>query len=234
MRPAKNKLLLVEDDANLRFVVKDNLEMQGYAVLDAENGEEGLQFFKEHSPDLCILDVMLPKMDGFTLAGKIRAENPQVPIIFLTARNMKDDRLAGFKVGGDDYITKPFSIEELIFRVQVFLRRSGLAPATSATQFKLAGIQFSMSEFLLKVNGQKHSLTQKEAELMELFMKNTNQVLKREDILNKIWGTDDYFKGRSLDVFISRLRKMIADEPLVDIQTIHGTGFKFCLKESRT
>ena len=221
-------ILLAEDDENLRFVIQDNLELRGYHVVAAEDGEEALLSFKKYPVDLCILDVMMPKLDGFGLSQKIRGLNQNVPIIFLTAKGLKEDRLQGFKMGGDDYLTKPFSIEELIFRVEVFLKRPMVQKNTiSESIFKTEKLEFLPGQLKIVTRTETISLTYKEAELLELFFKNQGQVLKREDILMKIWGTDDYYKGRSLDVFISKVRKFLLEDPAFEIQTVHGIGFKF-------
>jgi DNA-binding response OmpR family regulator len=224
------KILLAEDDENLRFVIQDNLELRGYSVFSAADGIKAFGEFETNSPDICILDVMMPKMDGFQLAQKIRLKDNNVPIIFLTAKGLKEDRLHGFRLGGDDYLTKPFSIEELVFRVEVFLKRtfsSGGIP--KELNFKTSILEFLPSQLKLIVNKEAISLTYKEAELLEMFFTNQGQVLKREDILIKIWGTDDYYKGRSLDVFISKIRKFLQADPSIEIQTVHGIGFKFVM-----
>jgi len=221
-------ILLAEDDENLRFVIQDNLELRGFNVLAAENGEEAFALFNEYSCDLCIFDVMMPKMDGFVLSLKIRENNKNVPIIFLTAKGLKEDRLQGFKVGGDDYLTKPFSIEELLFRIEVFLKRPVIQNnPEKESVFKTDKLEFLLGQLKIVTPTETIALTYKEAELLELFFKNQGQILKREDILMKIWGTDDYYKGRSLDVFISKIRKFLLNDPAIEIQTVHGIGFKF-------
>jgi DNA-binding response OmpR family regulator len=221
-------ILLAEDDENLRFVIQDNLELRGYQVVAAEDGEEALELFKEKAADLCIFDVMMPKLDGFGLAQKLREINKNVPIIFLTAKGLKEDRLQGFKSGGDDYLTKPFSIEELIFRIEVFLKRPMIQKNPSSENvFKTDKLEFLPGQLKIVTEVETIALTYKEAELLELFFKNQGQILKREEILMKIWGTDDYYKGRSLDVFISKVRKFLLADPNFEIQTVHGIGFKF-------
>jgi len=223
-----SSILLAEDDENLRFVIQDNLELRGYFVVAAENGQEALELFTDEPPDLCIFDVMMPKLDGFGLAQKIRETNKNVPIIFLTAKGLKEDRLHGFKMGGDDYLTKPFSIEELIFRVEVFLKRPVVQKSpTSQSIFKSDKLEFLPGQLKIITKTETISLTYKEAELLELVFLNQSQILKREEILIKIWGTDDYYKGRSLDVFISKVRKFLLPDPNFEIQTVHGIGFKF-------
>jgi DNA-binding response OmpR family regulator len=225
---SKSTILLAEDDENLRFVVQDNLELRGFRVIAVENGEDAFSAFQEGEVDLCIFDVMMPKLDGFALAGKVREWKSNVPIIFLTAKGLKEDRLQGFRMGGDDYLTKPFSIEELLFRVEVFLKRPRVSENPSAENiFKTRILEFIPSQLKIVCAGETTSLTYKEAELLEMFFLNQGQILKREDILMKIWGTDDYYKGRSLDVFISKVRKFLQSDSSLEIQTVHGVGFKF-------
>jgi DNA-binding response OmpR family regulator len=220
------RILLAEDDINLGFVVKDNLEHHGFAVDLCTDGEEALGHFKKHHYDVCILDIMMPKMDGFALATNIRETNTQVPILFLTAKTLKEDRLQGFNLGGDDYITKPFSIEELILRIQVFLKRSKKAHHQHEEIILIGKYKFDHSQLILKSSEKEKMLTQKEADILLILCRAKDQVVRRNDILMKVWGDDDYFNGRSLDVFISKLRKYIADEPKANITNHHGVGFK--------
>jgi DNA-binding response OmpR family regulator len=224
---AKAGILLAEDDENLRFVVQDNLEIRGYQVFSAEDGEKALEIFRSETIDLCVFDVMMPRLDGFGLARRVREINSSVPILFLTARGLKEDRLQGFRLGGDDYLTKPFSIEELLFRIEVFLKRPKVQAGNTENPYKTARLEFLPAQLRIVAGDQTISLTYKEAELLEMFFQNAGQVLKREDILMKIWGTDDYYKGRSLDVFISKIRKFLQADPGLEIQTVHGVGFKF-------
>lgn len=223
------KILLVEDDANLGFVVKDNLEIHDFQVTLCEDGEAGWLRFTEEVFDLCVLDVMLPKKDGFELARAIRQRNEVIPILFLTAKSLKEDRIAGFKTGADDYLTKPFSIEELVLRIEVFLRRSRYTPAKVIT-YPLGDFVLDYQNLLLTGRSTSFTLTQREADLLKLFCLHQDQILRREEILTKIWGNDDYFMGRSLDVFISRLRKYLKDDSRLQIQTIHSVGFKLVIK----
>ena len=221
--------MLVEDDTNLGFVIKDNLEVAGFKVAWCQDGESGLSLFVNGQFDLCILDVMLPKTDGFTVAREIRKNDGQTPIIFLTAKAMKEDRINGFRLGGDDYITKPFSIEELILRIGVFLKRTGTKPvATLFTQ--LGEYIFDYQNLRLSYKDWEKKLTQKEADILRTFCENVGQVVRREDILKDIWGDDDYFLGRSLDVFISKLRKYLQEDKNLSITNFHGVGFKLEIK----
>lgn len=230
----KAHLLYVEDDASLSFVTRDNLELQGYTITHCADGKEALATVRAQDFDLCILDVMLPEVDGFTVAQEIRNKNPHVPILFLTAKSLKEDRIHGLKLGGDDYITKPFSIEELILKIEVFLRRSQVVniPTRNINSNLLIGLYaFDYDNLTLSNNGHTKRLTQKEADLLLFLNKNRNQVVKRSLILEQLWGTDDYFLGRSLDVFISRLRKYLGDDSRLKIENIHGVGFCFYVKE---
>lgn len=222
-------ILYVEDDINLSFVTKDNLEKHGFKVTHCPDGVAGMACFEKGGFDLCLLDVMMPKMDGFTLAENIRKKDQDIPIIFLTAKSMKEDRLVGLRTGADDYLTKPFSIEELILKIEIFLRRSKYTEpeADDQKQFELGDFHFDYETYTLSSKSEKLKLTQKEAQLLHFFCSNPNKVLKRDEILIKIWGDDDYFLGRSLDVFISRLRKYLKPEPSVKIDNVHGVGFVF-------
>lgn len=222
----KAHLLYVEDDESLSFVTRDNLELQGYKITCCDDGQKAMEIIEQETFDLCILDVMLPEIDGFTLAQEIRKRNTEVPILFLTAKSLKEDKIHGLKLGADDYITKPFSIEELILKIEIFLRRSKIFLPNSATQFKIGLFDFDYNNLSLSDNGESQRLTQKEADLLRLFVQNKNQVIKRSAILEKLWGEDDYFLGRSLDVFISRLRKYLKRDTQLKIENIHGVGFR--------
>jgi DNA-binding response OmpR family regulator len=228
---AKAKILLVEDDASLGFVVKDSLEESGYEVLLCNDGESGWQQFMRNNVDICLLDVMLPKKDGMTLATQIRKKNERIPILFLTARNMDDDKIAGFKAGGDDYIVKPFNMEELVLRLEVFLKRTKEERILEEKIVMGGDSSFDYENLLLTNNGSPIQLTQKEADLIKYLFQNKNVVLKREDILINVWGKDDYFLGRSMDVFMTKVRKYIKDIEDLELQTIHGVGFKLVFEQ---
>jgi DNA-binding response OmpR family regulator len=219
------KILLVEDDPSLGFVIHDNLTLKGYEVTLCTDGDEGEEAFLKGTFDLCLLDVMLPKKDGFSLATSIREKNKEIPILFLTAKTMVEDKLKGFQTGADDYITKPFSLEELFYRMEVFLRRTRDIYRTD-TVFKVGQFQFDPFSFTLRHNDQEKTLTQKEAEVLKLLYTNRDRVLKREEILTHVWGNDDYFMGRSMDVFISKLRKYLKTDPDIQIVNYHGVGFR--------
>ncbi len=222
------KILYVEDDANLSFVTKDNLEYEGFKVSHFKDGKKAYDSFCKEKFDLCLLDVMLPVLDGFALAEKIRKQNQSVPIIFLTAKSLQDDKILGLKIGADDYITKPFDIEELILRLKVFIKRKDiLEEKNRVTFFKLSSYDFDHQQLTLKSSSRAEALTHREADVLRFLAERKNTVIKREDILKEIWGRDDYFLGRSLDVFITRLRKMLADDSSLKIENVHGVGFRF-------
>lgn len=232
MNTSKATLLYVEDDENLAFVTTDHLEYHGYKVVHCNTGSKALQQYEQQSFDVCILDVMLPEMDGFALAQRIRAANQQVPILFLTARSLKEDKIAGLKLGADDYLTKPFSIEELVLKIEVFLRRSQVVEKAKVHPefFQLGSMVFDFRGLSLKSDSTAIQLTMKEAELLRLFCQNPNVILKREEILKTIWGDDDYFMGRSMDVFISRLRKHLKTCGGISLENIHNVGFRLGIK----
>ena len=226
----KANILYVEDDSSLSFVIKDNLEENGYTVVHCTDGESAWQQFMKHIFDLCLLDVMLPKKDGFALATQIRKKNALIPIIMLTAKNMDEDKIHGFKTGVDDYITKPFNMQELLLRMEVFLKRTKIDANVFPSEVTIGSIVFHYEELELQTLEGIIQLTQKEADLLKYFCLHVNQTLKREDILLSVWGKDDYFLGRSMDVFITKLRKHLKADPSIEIQTIHGKGFKFLVK----
>lgn len=222
----KAHLLYVEDDESLSFVTRDNLERKGYQLTWASDGRQALQLIQDHKYDLCILDIMLPEIDGFTLAEELRKTDQQTPILFLTAKSLEEDRLRGLRLGGDDYLTKPFSIEELALKINVFLKRRQVLPREEQPIYRIGAYSFEVSNLLLTHQNGDRQLTQREADLLKFFLDRPNQVLRRGDILEAVWGRDDYFLGRSLDVFISRLRKYLRAEDQVRIENIHGIGFR--------
>lgn len=221
------KILYVEDDPNLGYVTKDALEESGFEVIHVTDGKKGWEAFQMQSFDICLLDVMLPQVDGFTLAEKIRSNNFSIPIIFLTAKGSQEDRINGLQIGADDYVIKPFHIDELILRIRVFLKRKAIQEWNgSGDILKLGSFTFYPSEQKLQHTTQAFHLTHRETEVLQFLAIRLNQIVKREDILVTIWGRDDYFLGRSLDVFISRLRKMLSLDTSVKIENVHGIGFK--------
>ncbi len=241
----QKKILFVEDDTTLGFVVKDHLTLEGYQIEWIKDGQTAFEIFEKNDLsttafDLCIFDVMLPKLDGFELAKKVRAKNKQIPILFLTAKSLQEDRLHALRIGADDYLTKPFSIEELVLKMEIFLKRSAIS-ALDSTQnnhsenstIKLGNYIFDVNNLsLLSPTQKKHSLTSREAELLHLFCRNKEQVLRREFILKELWGDDDYFLGRSLDVFISRLRKYLKEDEKIQIENIPRVGFRLVSKSN--
>ena len=226
------KILLAEDDVNLGLVIADQLKIDGYHVSLYCDGVEALQHFNKELYHLCVLGVMMPKKDGFTLAKDIRQLNPDIPILFLTAKSMTEDKVAGFNAGGDDYLTKPFSVEELQLRIKALLKRVNIKIDKPEEKIITLGIYtFDVDNYTLKANNDIKTLTKKEASILKILYKFKNQVIPREVILNAVWGQDDYFVGRSMDVFITKLRKYLKDEPKIHIANIHGVGFKFEIKE---
>jgi DNA-binding response OmpR family regulator len=229
MSESKIKILLAEDDLNLGFVIRDMLEDEGYEVKLCIDGVEALQMFNEAHFDICLLDVMMPQKDGFTLAENIKQLNPKMPIIFLTAKGMTEDKVKGLRIGADDYITKPFENEEFLLRLENVLKRTGKQDSKKELADKIQIGQFTLDhKNLLLIHPQTgtRKLTAKESKILKTLYQNFNQVMEREVILNTIWGKDDYFVGRSMDVFIAKIRKYLADDPNLKISNIHGVGFK--------
>jgi DNA-binding response OmpR family regulator len=222
----KYKILYAEDDETLAFLTKDNLE-QNYEVTHCSDGEMALETFKNDSFDVCVFDIMMPKMDGFELAEAVRKLNSDVPILFLSAKTLKEDRIKGLRIGADDYLVKPFSIEELLLKIEIFLKRTNKNTVVEKKNYTVGKYQFDSKNFLVFNADEKITLTQRESDLLKFFIENKNVVLKREQILKSLWGEDDYFMGRSLDVFISRLRKILANEAGISIENLHGIGFRF-------
>lgn len=229
MEKDKPKILLVEDDQSLGLVIRDFLILSGYNCLLIDDGISAWNIFQSTPFDLCILDVMLPRMDGFSIAEKIRNINANVPILFLTSKQSKEDKIIGFKTGADDYITKPFNIEELVLRIEVFLKRSR-KELYNEKIFRIGLYTFDYENLLLQNGNNKYTLSQREADILHLFCINPGGIIKRDDLLNTIWGTDDYFKGRSLDVFISKLRKYLKGDPKIEIQNLYSIGFRLIVR----
>lgn len=223
--PTTSKLLIVEDDPNLGFLLQKLLESRQLDVRLCQDGESGLSAFHQDNYDLCMLDIMLPKMDGFKLAKAIRQRNSKVPLLFLTARTLKSDQLEGYKAGGDDYICKPFDEEILLCKIEALLRRNKDSFAPLPTLINLGAIEFDYTKQLLKVDGKEKRITPRENELLYLLCLQRNQILKREDALKQIWGENDYFLGRSLDVFISKLRRYLKSASDISIENVFGVGF---------
>lgn len=223
----KAQILLVEDDPALGFVIQDTLKDAGYTVHLCRDGKEGLKQFNTHRYHLCILDVMLPRKDGFELARDIRKIDREVPIVFLTAKSVLRDKVEGFKSGADDYITKPFSNQEFLLRVEALLRRNlGSGDREETGVFQLGKYRFDADNLSLSLDGDERTLTKKESGILKILAERKNQVIERELLTNLVWGDDSYFVGRSLDVFITKLRKHLAADPDVAITNVHGVGFK--------
>ena len=224
------RIYVADDEKNICFLIQNFLEKEGFEVRCFEDGESILAACEEQMPDLCILDVMMPKKDGFTLAKEIRQINSEIPIIFLTAKNMKEDVLEGFKLGADDYMSKPFSMEELLLRIEAVLRRStGLKPEDEQEIFKIGKLTFNSKKQTLFDGEEEQKLTTKESELLKLLCQNVNKVLERNYALKNIWADDNYFNARSMDVYITKLRKHLKKDPSVEIINVHGKGYKLIL-----
>ena len=221
---SKIKVLLAEDEASLGMIVRESLESRDFIVDHAENGEQALELYRANQPDILVLDVMMPKKDGFTLAKEIRESNKNIPIIFLTAKSQTSDVLEGFNLGGNDYLKKPFSMEELIVRIKALLNRIELK--TNLELIKIGNYIFNFTKQTLEFENTKENLTHREAELLFYLQQNKNQVLDRTFILNKLWGNDDFFNARSMDVFISKLRKKLKKDENIQILNIRGFGYK--------
>lgn len=222
-------ILLCEDDESLGMLLREYLEAKGYRPTLCQDGEEGYRYFLQNTYDLCILDVMMPKMDGFTLASKIRELNYDIPFMFLTARNLKDDVREGFELGADDYITKPFTVEELVFRIEAILRRVRGKKNKDTTIRQIGKFTFNTKKQILILDGVEEKLTTKEAELLTLLSNRQNELLQRDYALKTIWIDDNYFNARSMDVYITKLRKLLKRDPNVEILNVHGKGYKLVI-----
>jgi DNA-binding response OmpR family regulator len=223
------KILLAEDDFDFASVLKQYLELYEYQVTWVKDGEEALTIFKSQSFDICVLDVMMPKIDGFSLAEKIIIINPETPFVFLTARKLKKDKIIGLKIGADDYIVKPFEAEELVLRLNNILKRSHqkLRPFSNIPELQIGNYVFDTKRLTLNDNNKTQQLTEKEANLLHFLYTHKNQLLKREQILKNIWGNDDFFSGRSMDVYISKIRKYFTNDPKISIESIRNIGLEF-------
>ncbi|MEO8086521.1 MAG: response regulator transcription factor [Bacteroidota bacterium] len=232
MNTSTQKILIVEDDENLAYLLKENMETKGFAVTICTDGKQGFRIFNQQAFQLCILDVMLPYKDGFALAKEMRIQNQNIPIIFLTSRSMEIDKIKGFESGCDDYITKPFSVMELLLRVNAVLKR------TNVNEVKMENDIFTFGSCILLFSERKlifsdkteKGLSMKEAELLRIFCEKQNELVHRQYLMNRIWKSDDYYIAKSMDVFITRLRKLLKTETDIEIQNVYGTGFKFIVK----
>ena len=227
----KTRILLCEDDENLGMLLREYLQAKGYNVTLAPDGEAGFQHFSSEKFDLCILDVMMPKKDGFTLAQDIRKVNAVIPIVFLTAKSLKEDVLEGFRIGADDYINKPFSMEEMLLRIEAIMRRISGKKNKNGSEFQIGSMIFDAQKQTLTSNESVAKLTTKECELLSLLVQNANSILERNYALKTIWVEDNYFNARSMDVYITKLRKLLKNDPNVEIINIHGKGYKLIIPE---
>ena len=225
----KTRILLCEDDESLGMLLREYLQAKNYSVTLAPDGEAGYQLFTNEKFDLCILDVMMPKKDGFTLAQDIRKINNIVPIIFLTAKSLKEDVLEGFRIGADDYITKPFSMEEMLLRIEAIMRRTSGKKNKNGSEYQLGTMTFDTQKQILSTDNGVIKLTTKECELLALLVQNANSILERNYALKTIWVEDNYFNARSMDVYITKLRKILKNDPNVEIINIHGKGYKLVI-----
>ncbi|MBR5748090.1 MAG: response regulator transcription factor [Prevotella sp.] len=227
----KLKILLCEDDENLGMLLREYLQAKGFTTELCADGELGYKAFLKTKFDICVLDVMMPKKDGFTLAKEIRNSNQDIPIIFLTAKTLKEDILEGFKIGADDYITKPFSMEELVFRIEAIIRRTKGKKNKESTVYRIGQFTFDTQKQLLCLGDEQRKLTTKENELLALLCSHANEILQRDFALKTIWIDDNYFNARSMDVYITKLRKHLKDDPQIEIINIHGKGYKLITPE---
>ena len=226
------RILLVEDDSNLGLLLQEYLNAKGFETVISTDGESGYSKYLEEQFDLCILDVMMPQKDGYTLAREIRASNKEIPIIFLTAKSMREDTIEGFYSGADDYMTKPFSMEELLLRIKAIMRRTKkLVEEEDKSVFKVGNCEFNYHTQILRVGSTEKKLTTKENQLLKILFTNHNQVLSRETALKMIWGDNNYFNARSMDVYITKLRKYLKNEESLEIINVHGKGFKLYTRE---
>ncbi|MEI2756662.1 MAG: response regulator transcription factor [Chitinophagaceae bacterium] len=225
------KILLAEDDEHLSHLIKDELEDEGYSVTLCADGQSAIEVFDKNKFDLCLLDIMMPVKDGFTVAKKIRQQSDVIPIIFISTRALIDDKIEGYNRGADDYIVKPFNMRELLMKMEVFLRRTRKLFSEMKSDFKMGTIFFSHSDLKFESPKGTIKLKQKEADLLQFLCMHPNKILKRDEILLAVWGKDDYFLGRSMDVFMSKIRKYLKADPQVVLETIHGLGYRFSVPE---
>lgn len=229
MSDEKIKILMVEDDDSLGSILREYLELKGYEVKHAKDGEEGFELFKPNYYNICLLDVMMPKLDGFNLAKKIREQDTSTPIIFLTAKSMQEDKLEGLKIGADDYMTKPFSMEELLLRIEAILRRAhaqNVGKPLDMKEYTIGKFKFNRLLKTLSDGNEEKKMTDKEAALLEMLIQHKNDTMSRSEALIKIWGDDDYFNGRSMDVYITKLRKLLKADERLKLSNVHGVGYQ--------
>lgn len=233
MQNIKATILLAEDDYPLASIMTDALEDEGYKIIHCADGQIAIDKFDKNKIDICLLDIMMPNKDGFAVAKKIRQQSDVMPILFISTKAQQDDKIKGYKTGADDYISKPFSMQELLMKIEVFLRRSKKKHSDTIEEYQIGTLKFSYTEKRIYSGGQVIDITVKEADLLRFFCLHANRLLKREEILLDVWGKDDYFLGRSMDVYITKLRKSLKHDPEVMLETIHGVGFRFVLPAAR-
>lgn len=231
MIQTKATILFAEDDASLAFMVKDTLEDEGYKVVHCADGQTAIDTFDKSKFDLCLLDIMMPNKDGYTVAKKIRQQTDVLPIIFLSTKSQEQDRLKGYDTGADDYLAKPFSIPELLKKIEVFLRRTKKLYSDTVEEYAIGDMIFSPTNLKIVTPAETFSITQKEADLLRFLFEHRNKVVKREEVLINVWGKDDFFLGRSMDVYMTKLRKYLKNDPHAVLETIHGIGFRFTVPE---
>lgn len=231
MATQKGTVLFAEDDASLAFMVKDVLEDDGYKVVHCADGQTAIDSFDKNKFDICLLDIMMPNKDGYTVAKKIRQQTDVLPILFLSTKSQEGDRLKGYETGADDYIAKPFSMPELLKKIEVFIRRTKKLYSEKREEFIIGSLRFSPTDLKIYTSTEVFNITQKEADLLRFFCEHANKVLKREEVLINVWGKDDFFLGRSMDVYMTKLRKYLKADPSIMLETIHGIGFRFSIPE---
>jgi DNA-binding response OmpR family regulator len=229
MNALKGTVLFAEDDASLAFMVKDVLEDEGYKVVHCADGQTAIDSFDKSKFDICLLDIMMPNKDGYTVAKKIRQQTDILPILFLSTKNQEGDRLKGYDTGADDYIAKPFSMPELLKKMDVFIRRTKKMHSEITEEFTIGRLKFCPTDLKIHTKTEVFNITQKEADLLRFFCEHVNKVLKREEVLLNVWGKDDFFLGRSMDVYMTKLRKYLKADPAIMLETIHGIGFRFAV-----
>ncbi len=227
MQPPRATILFAEDDTSLAYILKDALEDEGYKVIHCADGQTAVDIFEKDKFDICLLDIMMPYKDGYTVAKKIRQQSDIIPLLFLSTKNLEDDRLKGYDTGADDYISKPFSMPELLKKIEVFLRRTKKFHADTHRECQLGTIKFSPAHLKIITPGKTYNITQKETHLLEFLCEHQGKVVKREEVLIHVWGKADFFTGRSMDVYITKLRRYLKDDPDITLETIHGVGFRF-------
>lgn len=227
MRSTKATILFAEDDTSLAFMLKDVLENEGYKVIHCADGQTAIDTFDKDKIDVCLLDIMMPYKDGYSVAKKIRQHSDVIPILFLSTKSIEEDRLKGYENGADDFISKPFSIQELVKKLEVFLRRTKKLHSEKETEYNISKMRFLPAQLKISIGDETISITGKESELLYFLCEHKNKVIKREELLLNVWGKDDFFLGRSMDVYMAKLRKYLKADPHIIIETIHGIGFRF-------